>query len=278
MSQIEAVSDPVGDRVGKPVAEPVIILKDIRKKYGEFEALKGVNLEIGRGEMFGFLGPNGAGKTTLIRILTGIIKPTAGAVLICGHDLLAAPDLAKGCLGYVPDRPYLYEKLTPLEYFDFVAGLYSIPHPDVLKRGEEMLRMFTLWEWRNELIESFSHGMKQKVAMSSALLHDPDIIVVDEPTVGLDPKSVKMVKEFFNSLVQRGKTIFLTTHTLSVAEDLCHRIAIIHHGNLVALGNLENLQKLSKSPGSDLESVFLKITEEESELPPHPSTQLGKLV
>lgn len=253
-------------------SDPVIVLEGIRKKYGEFEALKGIDLTIAGGEMFGFLGPNGAGKTTLIRILTGILKPTSGKVLICGNDLLAAPERAKARLGYVPDRPYLYEKLTPLEYFDFVAGLYAIPHPDVVRRGEEMLRMFSLWEWRNELIESFSHGMKQKVAMSSALLHDPDIFVVDEPTVGLDPKSVKMVRDFFKALVKRGKTVFLTTHTLSVAEDLCHRIGIIHHGDLVALGTMDNLRELASSPGSDLESVFLKITEEEEEAPgPTPS-------
>ncbi len=252
--------------------EPVMVLKDIRKRYGTFEALKGIDLAIPAGELFGFLGPNGAGKTTLIRILTGIIKPTAGQVTICGADLLTQPEAAKSRIGYVPDRPYLYEKLTPLEYFDFVAGLYALPVEQARQRGEEMLRRFALWEWREELIESFSHGMKQKVAMSASLLHDPDILVVDEPTVGLDPRSVKVVRDFFKDLVHRGKTIFLTTHTLSVAEDLCDRIGIIHHGTMVALGTMATLQQQARSPGSDLESIFLKITEEEEELPPATAT------
>ncbi|RCK81740.1 MAG: ABC transporter, ATP-binding protein [Candidatus Ozemobacter sibiricus] len=248
-------------------SDPVIVLKDIRKRYGTFEALKGIDLTIPAGELFGFLGPNGAGKTTLIRILTGILKPTTGTVTIGGADLLTQPEIAKSRIGYVPDRPYLYEKLTPLEYFDFVAGLYALPEGQARQRGEEMLHRFTLWEWRDELIESFSHGMKQKVAMSAALLHDPDILVVDEPTVGLDPRSVKIVRDFFKDLVRRGKTIFLTTHTLSVAEDLCDRIGIIHHGTLVALGTIDALREQARSPGSDLESIFLKLTEEE-DLPP----------
>lgn len=243
--------------------EPVIRFTDIKKRYGDFTALKSVNLEICRGELFGFLGPNGAGKTTLIRILTGIIKPTSGKVFIGSFDLFSQPDQAKAMLGYVPDRPYLYEKLTPLEYFDFMGGLYKVGRDRILSKGEEMLRLFDLWDRRNELIESFSHGMKQKVAMSAAILHDPDIFVVDEPTVGLDPRSVKLAKDYFKRLIGEGKTVFLTTHTLSVAQDLCNRIAIIRNGEIVALGNLAELQKRASMPGNDLESVFLKITEEE---------------
>jgi ABC-2 type transport system ATP-binding protein len=220
----------------------MIRFSEIMKRYGDFSALKSVNLDIRKGELFGFLGPNGAGKTTLIRILTGIIKPTSGKVFVGSFDLFAQPDQAKALLGYVPDRPYLYEKLTPLEYFDFMGGLYNVSRERVLKKGEEMLKLFSLWDRRHELIESFSHGMKQKVAMSSAILHDPEIFVVDEPTVGLDPRSVKLAKDYFKSLVAEGKTVFLTTHTLSVAEDLCVRIAIIRNGDIVALGNLEELQ------------------------------------
>ena len=244
--------------------EPVISFRDIRKIYGEFQAVKGINLDIHGGELFGFLGPNGAGKTSLIRILTGIIRPTSCTITICGKDFLADTTSAKRHLGYVPDRPYLYDKLTPMEYFDFVAGLYDVPYQAVVEKGSEFLKLFGLWDWREELIESFSHGMKQKVAMCSALLHDPDIFVVDEPTVGLDPKSVKLMKSVFRDLVAKGKTVFLTTHTLSVAEDLCHRIGIIHHGEVVALGSMDHLRESAKSPGSNLESVFLKITEEES--------------
>jgi ABC-2 type transport system ATP-binding protein len=243
--------------------EPIIEFSNISKLYGKFSAIKEINLNIGRGELFGFLGPNGAGKTTLIRILTGIIKPTSGKVLIQGFDLYKEPDQAKAKIGFVPDRPYLYEKLTPIEYFDFMAGLYNTDPARAQIKGEEMLRLFNLWDRKNELIESFSHGMKQKIAMSAAILHDPDIFVVDEPTVGLDPRSVKLAKDFFRSLIQKGKTIFLTTHTLSVAQDLCNRIAIIRNGEIIALGSMEELQRQASLPGNDLESVFLKITEEE---------------
>lgn len=246
--------------------EAVIKFSQIQKHYGEFKAVKGIDLSINRGELFGFLGPNGAGKTTMIRILTGIIKPTSGRVLIGGHDLYENPDKAKALIGFVPDRPYLYEKLTPLEYFDFMGGLYNVSTAQILSRGEEMLKLFSLWDRRNELIESFSHGMKQKVAMSAAILHDPEIFVVDEPTVGLDPRSVKLAKEFFKSLIKKGTTVFLTTHTLSVAQDLCNRIAIIQNGEIVALGSMHELQKKASLPGNDLETVFLKITEEEQEV------------
>lgn len=248
-------------------AEPMIRLRGVKKNYGPFAALKGIDLDVVRGELFGFLGPNGAGKTTLIRIMTGIIRPTEGQISIAGEDLLVRPEAAKAKIGYIPDRPYLYEKLTPLEYFDFMAGLYKIPHADLIRRGEEFLRMFSLWDWRNELIEGFSHGMKQKVAMSAALLHDPEILIVDEPMVGLDPRSVRLVKDFFKALVERGKTLFLTTHTLSVAQDLCHRIGIIHRGQVVALGSLGELRSKALHGAHDLESIFLQITSEEESSP-----------
>ncbi|MBU1106973.1 MAG: ABC transporter ATP-binding protein [Candidatus Riflebacteria bacterium] len=246
-------------------SEPIIRFCGIEKRYGAFTALKSVNLEIFKGELFGFLGPNGAGKTTLIRILTGIIQPSGGQIFIGPYDLFSQPDKAKAMLGYVPDRPYLYEKLTPLEYFEFMGGLYNVALERILSKGEEMLRMFDLWDRRNELIESFSHGMKQKVAMCAAILHDPEIFVVDEPTVGLDPRSVKLAKNFFKQLVANGKTVFLTTHTLSVAQDLCHRLAIIRQGDIVALGTMNELQKRASMSDSNLEDVFLKITEEELE-------------
>lgn len=240
-----------------------IIFDNISKNYGHFQALKKMSLTVNNKELFGFLGPNGAGKTTLIRILTGIIKPTTGNVIICEHDLYKAPDKARSSIGFVPDRPYLYEKLTPIEYLDFMAGLYNVKSSTAFKKGEEMLKMFSLWDRRNELIESFSHGMKQKVAMSASIIHDPEIFVVDEPTVGLDPASVKIVKDFFIDFVKSGKTIFLTTHTLSVAQDLCDRIAILREGEIVALGTLKELQEQAKLPGNNLEEVFLKITQEQ---------------
>ena len=245
--------------------ETIIKFDSIHKQYGDFSAVKEISLEISRGELFGFLGPNGAGKTTMIRMLTGIIRPTSGRITIGGYDLYENPIKAKALIGYVPDRPYLYEKLTPVEYFDFMGGLYSVPKERIKEISEKMLKLFDLWNKRNELIESFSHGMKQKTAMIAAILHNPDILVVDEPTVGLDPKSIKLVKDFFKQYTDEGKTLFLTTHTLSVAEDLCQRIAIIRHGEIAALGNLKQLQEQAKMPGNDLESVFLKLTEEEEE-------------
>lgn len=245
--------------------EIIIEFQNIQKNYGEVAALKPTNLTINKGELFGFLGPNGAGKTTMIRMLAGIIKPTNGIIKICGYDLLKEPNIAKSKLGYVPDRPYLYEKLSPLEYFDFMGGLYNVDQDKIISHGEKMLKMFDLWDKRNELIESFSHGMKQKVAMSASTLHDPEILVVDEPTVGLDPKSVKMMKQYFKSLIKdMGKTIFLTTHTLSVAEDLCDRIAIIRTGEIIALGTMEELREKAGTPeGNHLEDIFLKLTEED---------------
>lgn len=245
--------------------ETIIKFESIHKEYGDFTAVKEINLEISKGELFGFLGPNGAGKTTMIRMLTGIIRPTSGKITIGGYDLYKDPLKAKSLIGYVPDRPYLYEKLTPLEYFDFMGGLYNVAKERIKEISEKMLKLFDLWNKKDELIESFSHGMKQKIAMIAAILHDPAILVVDEPTVGLDPKSIKLVKDYFKQITNEGKTLFLTTHTLSVAEDLCQRIAIIRHGEIAALGNLKELQDQAKLPGNDLEAVFLKLTEEEQE-------------
>jgi ABC-2 type transport system ATP-binding protein len=254
-------------------SEEILIKFDaIHKNYGDFTAVKEINLEIAKGELLGFLGPNGAGKTTMIRMLTGIIKPTSGSISIGGYDLYKEPIKAKALIGYVPDRPYLYEKLSPVEYFDFMGGLYNVPKERVKEVSERMLKLFDLWDKKNELIESFSHGMKQKTAMIAAILHDPEILVVDEPTVGLDPKSIKLVKEYFKQYTKEGKTLFLTTHTLSVAEDLCQRIAIIRHGEIIALGSLKDLQEQAKMPGNDLESVFLKLTEEEQEVGSNSST------
>lgn len=241
---------------------PAIRLEQVSKKYGAVTALDTLNLSIKSGELFGFIGPNGAGKTTLIRVLTGIIRPTTGDVDICGFSLLKQPNKAKALVGYVPDRPYLYEKLTPLEYFEFVSGLYGINANSAIKKSEELLKIFDLWGKRNDLIESFSHGMKQKIAMCGACLHDPKVFIVDEPTVGLDPKSIKLTKRFLKEMTENKKTVFLTTHTLSVAQDLCTDIAIICKGGIIARGSIEELQKMAKMPDNSLEDVFLELTRE----------------
>ena len=240
--------------------ELIISLRNVKKKYGEFEALKTIDLDVRKGELFGFIGPNGAGKTTMIRIMTGIIKPTSGTILIEGIDLLREPERAKFKVGYVPDRPYLYEKLTPLEHFEFVGGLYSVPYEQIQRIGEDMLRLFVLWEWRTELIESFSHGMKQKIAITSSLLHDPHVLIVDEPMVGLDPKSARLVKDIFLKLAGRGTTLFMCTHVLEIAEKLCDRVGIMIEGRMTACGTVSELEAQAKTTGSDLEGIFLSLT------------------
>jgi len=244
--------------------ENIIEIQNLSKKYGKFEALKAVNLTLKKGELFSFIGPNGAGKTTLIRILTGIIKPTSGDVLVKGKSLLKEPSLVKPLLGYVPDRPYLYEKLSPYEYFEFTAGIYNVPLKDALERCDPLLEKFKLYERRNDLIESFSHGMKQKIAIIAAVLHDPEIFIIDEPTVGLDPYSVKVIKQYFKELTSLGKTVFLTTHALAVAQDVSDRICIINKGSIVALGKLDEVQNATGIHSQHLEELFLQLTQEET--------------
>jgi ABC-2 type transport system ATP-binding protein len=236
-------------------------LDGLRKRYGSFTAVKGLDLEVRAGEVFGFLGPNGAGKTTTIRMVAGVLEPTAGRVLVDGHDVQRDPEKAKRLLGYIPDRPYLYEKLSGGEFLRFVAGLWGRSGPDVEARAERLLDLFSLTRWRDELIESYSHGMRQKLLISSALLHQPRLIVVDEPMVGLDPRSARILKNLFRTFADEGGTVFLSTHTLEVAESLCDRIAIIHQGGIIAQGTMEELRAEAAGGGkADLEEIFLKVT------------------
>jgi ABC-2 type transport system ATP-binding protein len=239
----------------------MIELRNIVKTYGGHTALHGLNLSVPRGELFGFIGPNGAGKTTTIKIIGGIMSPTAGTVTIAGIDMARDPVAAKRCIGFIPDRPYLYEKLTGLEFMQFTADVYGVP-PDVFRaKAQDLLAMFALADWGEELIESYSHGMKQRLIMCAALLHDPDVIVVDEPMVGLDPVAIRMVKNLFRNLAARGITIFMSTHTLAVAEDICNRIGILHQGRLIAEGRLEDLRRDIAGGAADLEAVFINLTQ-----------------
>lgn len=235
-------------------------LRGLRKEYGGFTAVSDLNLDVYAGEIFGFLGPNGAGKTTTIRMVAGVLQPTRGHVVIGGADLASDPRAAKAKIGYIPDRPFLYEKLSGEEFLRYVAGLWGKDDPATEVRMEKLLELFHLTDWRDELIESYSHGMRQKLLISSALIHQPELIVVDEPMVGLDPRSAKLLKELLRAYADRGGAVFLSTHTLEVAEALCDRIAIINRGEIIALGSMNELQGQAQAGGAHLEEIFLKVT------------------
>jgi len=240
----------------------MIELKDLTKKYGEFEAVNELNLSVKKGEVFGFIGPNGAGKTTTIKIMGGILEPTTGTVTIAGISMQAEPEKAKSKIGFIPDRPYLYEKLTGMEFLRFTADLYGVSEEAFQTTAFKILKDFSLADWADELVESYSHGMKQRLIMSAALLHNPEVIIVDEPMVGLDPAGIIMVKNLFKTLAEQGVTIFMSTHTLKVAEDICDRIGVIHKGSLIAMGTTTELQRKANVTEADLERVFLNLTSE----------------
>ena len=238
----------------------MIELKDLTKKFGEYKAVDDINLYVKKGEIFGFIGPNGAGKTTTIKMIGGILAPSAGTVTVAGIDIQKEPEKAKSKIGFIPDRPYLYEKLTGREFLKFTADLYGVPDDIFSKKAQQNLEMFSLADWSDELIESYSHGMKQRLIMSAALLHDPEVIIVDEPMVGLDPVAIMLVKDLFQRLAHKGVTVFMSTHTLAVAEDVCERIGVINKGHLIASGTTAELQREANVTDAALEQVFLNLT------------------
>jgi ABC-2 type transport system ATP-binding protein len=237
----------------------------LRKAYGPLVAVDDLDLEIAAGEVFGFLGPNGAGKTTTIRMMIGLLKPTSGTVCLGGHDIAREPEAAKAITGYLPDHPFLYDKLTGLEFLRFVGGLYAVPRRELERRCHELLEQFSLGDRQTELTETYSHGMKQRLALAAALIHQPKILVLDEPTVGLDPQGALDFRRLLSELAASGITIFLSTHSLPVAEELASRIGILDRGRLVALGSLHELRRQAAEwPAIDariesLESVFLTL-------------------
>jgi ABC-2 type transport system ATP-binding protein len=243
----------------------MIELTHLTKKFGNFTAVNDLTLRIEAGEFFGFLGPNGAGKTTTIRMIAGLIRPSSGKIFLGGHDLAKEPLAAKRIVGLIPDRPFIYEKLTGREFLRFVAELYGMRDGAYRGRIEELISLFELTDWGDELVESYSHGMRQRLIFSAALIHRPKIIVVDEPMVGLDPKGMRLIKEIFRDFCKNNGTVFMSTHTLSLAEELCHRIGIIHQGRLIALGTKEEIREKAKLRKSRLEDVFLTLTREENE-------------
>jgi ABC-2 type transport system ATP-binding protein len=238
----------------------MIRIAGLSKTFGALTAVDNLNLEIPQGEFFAFLGPNGAGKTTTIKMLAGLLKPTTGSAVIANWDIQADPEKAKAQLAYVPDFPFTYDKLTAIEFMQFVGDIFGLVPADIEKRTDELFDRFHLHDYRNELTENLSHGTRQRLVISSALLHEPQVLVIDEPMVGLDPMHARIVKDEFKERSKAGMTIFLSTHQLSVAEELADRIGIIHNGKLIALGTVEQLRSSSVEKGA-LESVFLALVD-----------------
>jgi len=233
---------------------------DLTKKFGSLNAVNNIDLTINKGEIFGFLGPNGAGKTTTIKLLTGLLKPTSGTAKIMGKDIQDNPIEAKAVIGLVPDEPRIYEKLTGIEFLRFMGNLFGIEKDSIEKKIGELLKLFDLTGRGEELIQGYSHGMKQKISIAGALIHSPRVLFFDEPTVGLDPKSARIIKDILKFRARSGDCIFMSTHILEIAESMCDRIGIIQDGKLLAVGNMEELRKLSKDDKGNLEEIFLQLT------------------
>lgn len=243
--------------------ELLIEASNLSKNFGNFQAVKNIDLNVRKGEIFGFLGMNGAGKTTTIRMLVGTLTPSSGNIRLCGYDLAKNPIEAKALTGYIPDRPYLYPKLSGEEFLRFVADLYKVEYQTASEQIEKLLTHYRLKQYGDQLIESYSHGMKQRLAMCASLIHDPQLLIVDEPMVGLDPHGAKLLKESFRNYASKGKTIFLSTHSLNVAEELCDRVAIMHQGVIVTTATVAELKAQRDSHDKNLEQIFLEITAEE---------------
>lgn len=242
----------------------MIRTEHLTKRYGALTAVDDLNLDIAAGQLFAFLGPNGAGKTTTIKLLAGLLKPTSGRALIGGHDIQKQPVEARKLISYVPDTPFLYDKLEPMEFMTFVGQLYGMKRAEVEAASEELFEVFDLGPTRRQLIESLSHGTRQRLAIASALLHDPKVIIIDEPMVGLDPRSARVVKNVLKERSRAGVTIFLSTHILHIAEELADQVGILHRGRLIAVGTIEQLRARSGHVGA-LEDAFLALTRQEEE-------------
>ncbi len=240
-------------------ALPLLRAEHLVKKFGEKTAVDDVSFEVYGGEIFGFLGPNGAGKTTTIKILVGLLQPSQGTAVVGGYDVLSHSIQAKAASGYVPDEPNLYAKLSGRELLNFVGDLYDLSRPQIARRSEELLHLFGLDDAADELVESYSHGMQQKMSLAAALIHDPKVLVLDEPTVGLDPKSARLIKDILRQLADRGAAIMLSTHIMEIAERMCDRIGIINQGRLIAAGTMDDLRSLGNGQ-TDLEDIFLQLT------------------
>ncbi|MFO8009087.1 MAG: ABC transporter ATP-binding protein [Candidatus Brocadiia bacterium] len=239
----------------------MIRLENLTKHFGKLVAVDHLDLTVRPGELFVFLGPNGAGKTTTIKMITGLLRPTEGRVVLCGYDVQEDYIEAKSRLAYVPDQPFLYEKLTGREFLAFVASMYGVGKAETSRRIAELTELLDMTDFLDDPGESYSHGMKQRVVISSALIHEPEVIVIDEPMVGLDPKGANTLKQLMRERTERGVSIFMSTHTLGVAEETADRVGIIRHGRLVALGTLDAIYEQAQTD-QRLEEAFLRLTEE----------------
>ena len=243
-------------------------IREVSRHYGDFVAVNQLSLSVAEGTIYGFLGPNGAGKTTTMKMICGLLKPTNGSIVVDGFNVVDDPIQVKRRIGYVPDRPHLYEKLTAIEYMYFIGGLYGIRRDQGQKRARALLEQFGLGRVTDKLVESFSHGMKQRLVMASVMLHRPRLMVVDEPMVGLDPKGARLLKDVLKHESQEnGMTVLLSTHTLDVADEVCEQVAVINHGQLVARGTPDELRQQTGTQGQRLEEVFLQLTQESVQEP-----------
>lgn len=239
----------------------MIEIQNLTRNFGRVRAVQDLSLQVPRGELFCFLGPNGAGKTTTIKILTGLLRPTSGAVRIAGMDVQAEAVAVKRLMGYIPDMPYLYDRLTPVEFLEFTGELYGVEPRRIAAATEEMFALFDLQECRSALIKDLSHGMRQRLIYAATFLHEPQVLFIDEPLIGLDPYTIRLIKDLLKAKARAGMTIFLTTHILALAQDIADRIGIIINGKLAVLGTLDEL--LASNGGKDLEEMFLKLTARE---------------
>lgn len=239
----------------------MIILDSVSKRFGSFLAVDNISLQVAPGEILGFLGVNGAGKTTTLRMITGVTLPTSGSITLGDYDMRTEPERAKLITGYIPDRPYLYPKLTATEFLSFMGSLYRVPKSSLLERIDELLKTYGLYEWKDELIEQFSHGMKQRLATAAALIAKPQILIIDEPMVGLDPHGAQHLKDSLRQFAKQGMAILLSTHSLHVAEELSHRVAIIDSGRILTIGTLDELKEQAENPQAGLEALFLQLTD-----------------
>lgn len=238
----------------------MIQLQKVTKRFGSLTAVDSISLNVKRGEFFGFLGPNGAGKTTTIKMMTGLFTPTSGTISIGGYDVVRQSIRAKSIIGYIPDQPFLYDKLTGREFMAFVGGLYRLQGDIIKQRTNQLIEHFEIGSWIDRLTEEYSQGMRQRICIAAALLHDPKVIIIDEPLVGLDPLSAKRVKDTLKARTRDGVTVFMSTHSLHIVEELCDHIGIIKDGTIIYDGALEKLDAFRDRTDGKFESVFIELT------------------